>query len=172
MNKLLTASLLIAILSILFTSCGKYTSKYSFRWGEDGLIYNSNNNKLFTGTVLDTVDVIIEFQVINGKKNGSFKTFYLDGQIEKSGLVINNENEGRWQYYYPNGQIESEGKFEDNVPEGKWISYYENGYKKCEGIYKDGKQQGSWIYYDKKGKIINMILYEEGKFIDLQERFV
>lgn len=170
MNKLLTASFLIATLSILFTSCGKYTAKYSFRWGKDGLIYNSNNDKLFTGTVLDTADVIIKFQVVNGKKNGSFKTFYLNGQVEKSGLVINNENEGKWKYYYPNGQIESEGNFEDNMPEGKWISYYENGDKKCEGMYKDGKQEGIWTYYDDHGEIISMVVYRDGEFLDLQER--
>ena len=171
MNKLLTASLLIASLSFLFTSCGKYTSKYSFRWGHDGLIYNSNNDKLFTGTVLDTADVIIEFHVVNGIKNGAFTTYYLDGQIEKSGYVINNENIGKWKYYYPNGQIESEGSFEKSVPVGKWTSFYPSGNKRCEGIYRNGKQENIWNYYNDKGELINMVLYRDGKFIDLQERF-
>ena len=171
MKKLLTASLLIATFSILLTSCGRYTSKYSYRFGNDGLIYYSTNDKLYTGTVLDTADVIIKYQVVNGKKNGSFTTYYLDGHIEKSGYIVNNENMGEWKYYYPNGQIESEGNFENNVPEGKWISYYRNGNKKCEGTYKDGKQQDIWLYYNDKGDIINSVIFLDGEFVDLQERF-
>ena len=77
MKKLLTAALLIITTSFILTSCGTYESKYAYRWGEDGLIYNSHNDKLFTGTVLDTADVIIEFQVVNGKKNGTFRTLLL-----------------------------------------------------------------------------------------------
>jgi antitoxin component YwqK of YwqJK toxin-antitoxin module len=170
MKKTIAVFFVLATFSFLLTSCGRYTSKYGYRWGDDGLIYNSNNDKLFTGTVLDTADVIIKFQVVNGRKNGVFTTYYLDGQIEKSGYVVNNENIGDWKYYYPEGQLESEGSFESNVPEGKWISYYPNGNKKCEGIYKNGKQQGIWIYYNKTGKIIYNVIFQDGEFIDLQDR--
>ncbi len=148
MLKLLTAFLLLTTSSFILMSCGTYKSKYAYRWGDDGLIYNSHNDQLFTGTVLDTADVIIEFQVVDGKKNGTFRTYYLDGQIEKTGYVINNENMGTWKYYYPNGQIESEGDFESNKPDGKWISYYPDGTKESEGKYRDGKQDGIWTYYD------------------------
>lgn len=171
MKKLITASLLIAVFSLLLTSCGRYTSKYSYRFGEDGLIYNSTNDNLYTGTVLDTADVIIKFQVVNGKKNGSFTTYYLDGQVEKSGYVIDNDNIGVWKYYYPDGQIETEGSFENNIPEGRWISYYTNGNKKCEGTYRNGKQQDIWLYFNDKGDIINKVIFCDGEFVDLQERF-
>lgn len=172
MNKLLTALLLIITSSFILTSCGKYTSKYAYRWGDDGLIYNSNNNKLYTGTVLDTADVIIEFQVVKGKKNGTFRTYYLDGQVEKTGFVVNNENIGTWKYYYPDGQMESEGNFEDNKPDGEWVSYYLNGNKKSEGSYRAGEQDGIWTFYDESGEIVNQVIYQDGKFIDLEKRFV
>lgn len=171
MKKLLTAFVFILSFSFILTSCGNYNSKYDYRWGNDGLIYNINNDKLFTGNVRDTSNVIIEFQVVNGKKNGLFESYYLDGQIEKSGFILNDNNEGLWEYYYPNGQLESEGNFDNNLPEGKWISYYSNGNKKCEGSYKQGKQDKVWIYYDGEGNVINMIIYEDGKFVDIQNRF-
>ena len=171
MNKLLITFLLLILFSFILASCGKYTSKYSYRWGEDGLIYNVGNNQLYTGTVLDTSDVIISFEVVNGKKNGLFTTYYPGGQVEKTGYVINNNNVGEWKYFYPNGQIESIGSFENNKAEGRWISYYANGNKKCEGNYRRGKEDGLWIYYNEKGKTINMILYEDGEFVDLQQKF-
>jgi antitoxin component YwqK of YwqJK toxin-antitoxin module len=171
MNKLLTAFLFIITFSFILTSCGRYTSKYAYRWGEDGLIYNSDNGNLYTGTVLDTADVIIEFQVVNGKKNGTFTTYYLDGQVEKSGHIINNDNFGLWKYYYPDGQIESEGRYENNIPEGEWISYYPNGIKKCEGIYIHGKQEDTWRYYDLNGNTTNIILFQDGEFVERLQIF-
>lgn len=164
--------LLVFTASFLLTSCDSYKSKYAFRFGNDGLIYFTHNNKLYNGIVLDTADVIIQFQVINGKKYGLFKSTYLNGKIEKSGFILNNKNEGLWEYYYPDGQLETQGVFEYNKPEGKWISYYRNGNKKCEGIYKDGEQEGIWVYYDKEGNITFKIIYQDGEFVDLLQRFV
>ena len=163
-NSILISLLIIS--SVFFYSCGTRTSHLNFRLGEDGLIYNTNNDDLFTGTIIDTADVVIEFQVVNGKKNGLFKTYYLNGQTEKCGYVVNNDNIGEWKYYYPDGQIESHGSFKKNVPAGKWVSYYRNGSVKCEGNYKNGKQNGNWIYYNKTGEIINVKFFQEGVFIN------
>lgn len=166
MKNLIITSLLI-IFSILFYSCRTRSSHLNFRLGENGLIYNINNDELYTGTIIDTADVVIEFQVVNGKKNGSFKTYYLNGQIEKCGYIINNDNIGEWKYYYPNGQIESHGSFENNVPEGKWVSYYKNGNIKCEGNYKNGKQNSLWLYYDYDGQLISTLFFSSGILIDV-----
>ena len=154
------------ILSIIFYSCGTRTSHVDFRLGEDGLIYSTINDELYTGTIIDTTDVVIEFQVVNGIKNGSFKSYYLNGQIEKCGYIINDDNVGEWKYYYSNGQVQSRGSYENNKPEGKWVSYYKNGNIKCEGNYRNGKQENNWIYYNEKGEIINVKLFKEGVFIN------
>ena len=170
MNNSIIIFLLLAVFSIALTSCGTYKSRYSYRFGNDGLIYNSHNDNLFTGTVLDTADVVIEFQVVNGKKNGLFKTTYLNGQVEKLGYIINNDNVGKWEYYDPDGQLESEGSFQNDAPEGRWVSYYRNGNKKCEGNFKKGKRENEWIYYNEKGEVINVVIFRDGEFVDLQER--
>jgi len=75
------------------------SSKFSFTY-RDGLFYEKNSNELFTGRVVDTADVIIEFEVSNGKKNGRFTTYYFEGGIEKVGTILDNKNEGTWKYYY------------------------------------------------------------------------
>lgn len=166
MKNLKIIFLILSASSILLTSCSSKKSKFDFRFGSNGLFYNYNNNQLYTGTVIDTAGVVIKFEVVNGEKNGAFKTYYLNGQIEKSGHILNNKNVGVWKYYFPNGQLESKGKFENNLAEGKWISYYSNGSKNCEGNYKNGKQEDEWFYYNEEGKLINILLFKDGKFID------
>ena len=171
MKKFFIAFLLLINAFIFLDSCGKHSQKYSYRWGDDGLIYNIDNDQLYTGIVRDTTDAIMNYEVVNGKKNGVFTAYYPGGQIKKTGYMINNENVGEWKYFFPDGQIESIGNFENSIPDGKWISFYHSGNKKCEGNYRRGKEQGLWIYYNKKGKPENMILFDEGEFVDLQQKF-
>ena len=175
MKKITIPIIIIASLSIIYFSTNinsdKLTSgRFDFYY-KDGLFYQKNSSELFTGRVIDTTDVIIEFDVVKGKKNGIFKTYYLNGQLEKSGYLNNNKNEGEWKYYYPNGQLESYGNFKNDIPEGKWEFYYKNGIKKCEGDYKKGKQKGEWIYYDDKGEIINKLFLNNGILIDRLDKF-
>ena len=133
--------------------------------GKDGLIYNSNNDGLYTGTIIDTADVVIEFDVVKGVKNGAFLTYYLTGQVEKYGYIKNNLNVGEWNYFYPNGQKESVGNFKQNKPDGEWISYFSNGSTKSIGSYVNGKQQGVWRFYNAEGKLENSEYYNNGLLI-------
>ena len=126
---------------------------------KDGIFYEKNSRELFTGRVVDTADVIIEFEVSNGKKNGRFTTYYFEGGIEKVGIILDNKNEGIWKYFYDNGQLETIGNFYNNLPDGEWISYYRNGQVSIQGRYREGMQIGYWSYYDKDGKHINTISF-------------
>lgn len=171
MKKIILISIPLVAIIIFATSPGTKRSYRDYRFDKSGLIYNSNNNELYTGTVIDTGDVVIEFEVVNGKKNGAFKTYYFNGQLEKSGYMVNDYNVGKWTYYYPNGQISTEGNFKNDMAEGKWISYYENGNKMCEGLFKNGKQEYEWIYYYENGQIINILCFKDGIFIGLVRKF-
>jgi antitoxin component YwqK of YwqJK toxin-antitoxin module len=131
--------------------------------GSDGRIYIAGTDQLYNGIITDTANVIIEFAVVNGVKNGSFRTYFLNGQIEKEGFIKNNKNVGEWKYYYENGQIETMGYFHENIPYGQWKSYYKNGNLKTIGIYRWGKQQGAWEEYYQDGKLANIFYYIEGK---------
>jgi len=147
---------LIIYLSFDFDQDRTIADKINFTY-RDGLFYEKNSTELFTGRVVDTADVIIEFEVSNGKKNGRFTTYYFEGGIEKVGIILDNKNEGVWKYFYDNGQIETIGNFRNNLPNGEWISYYRNGEVSIKGSYREGMQIGYWSYYDKKGKLINTV---------------
>jgi hypothetical protein len=136
--------------------------------GKDGLLYIAGTDKLFNGIFKDTANFIIEFNVVNGVKNGIFKTYFLNGQLEKEGYIKNNKNFGEWRYYYENGQLETVGNFDENIPEGQWRSFYNTGIIKILGTYKNGKQHGAWEYYDLNGNMINIFYYEDGNFAGLE----
>lgn len=161
--------IILIFVSILITSCGRGTRK-DYTMGEDGLIYRYGSNRLFNGKIVDTANVVIQYGVINGKKNGLFITHYLNGHIEKFGFIENNMNEGEWKYFYPNGNLESSGRFTDNKAVGRWTFYYPNGIIKTEGNYFNNEKEGRWILYNHSGEIVNILFFRNGEFITIQNR--
>lgn len=165
---ILSILIIIGILVIYETSFNKNVDNQKISLGPDGLIYIAGTDELYSGLFKDTANVIIEFTVINGIKYGSFKTYFLNGQLEKEGLMKNNKNVGEWKYYFENGQLETIGSFYENIPYGQWKSFYINGNIKTIGTYRSGKQQGAWEYYDLDGNLINIIYFDDGKYVGLE----
>ncbi|MGB5530084.1 MAG: hypothetical protein WBQ32_08940 [Ignavibacteriaceae bacterium] len=135
----------------------------------DGLIYQKGESHPFTGRILDTLQkkIIIEYDVVNGLKNGEFFLSTLDGIHTVYGFINNKKNVGTWQYYYDDGQLECTGNFNDDKPTGKWVWYYQNGVKKSEGIYIKGKPEGKWIQYDQFGQPNLIIKYQAGELLSI-----
>jgi len=167
--KLIFAVVLIGLASILLVSCGN-SSRKDYTLGKDGLIYKYGTQELYNGIIKDTVDVIVEYNVVKGKKNGQFITHYLNGKIEKVGTIKNNLNQGEWKYYYSNGLLESKGTYVDSKAEGKWTYYYSNGVIKTEGIYVNSKKEGTWIFYHYSGKIENCLFFRDGELPKIQNK--
>ncbi len=120
-----------------------------------------------------------------GYIQGSYKTFYPNGNPEcdcyyKDGLRDSIQN-----YHYESGKINSIGTYKKNKREGETSFYYENGQLKKEVIYKNGipweilsyfdikgkplekgtlkDGTGTYYFYDDKGKRENIELYKSGK---------
>ncbi len=167
MKRIIYIILLFSV-AVILSSCTKTESKREYRAGSDGLFYEQGSDKLYTGYVIDTSDVIVTFEVVNGVKNGAFITFYTNGEYEKYGLIVNDKNTGTWRYFYSDGQLESIGSFQDNKPEGKWVSYYPNGRMKTEGEYIEGEQHGWWKYYNEEGELINVYIFGNGMLLEDQ----
>lgn len=154
-------SLLFIVTSI---SCKKPDAPLPEITIKDGLIYKQGEPKAYSGVIKDTVEgKIIEYNVIEGKKSGEFKTYFKNGQLEMIGQIKENLNQGKWTYYYQNGQVESEGIFKDDLPDGTWKWYYENGNLKEEGVYAEGNREGRWVIYDVNGKMSEEKLFEKNQ---------
>lgn len=162
---------LIIISAILFIFLLKSTAwKYHYSHDiviTDGVIYRSGESSPFTGRILDTLNnkIIVEYDVVNGLKNGEFFLSTLNGNFTVYGFMNNNKNVGTWQYFYESGQLESTGDFNNDEPIGKWIWYYQNGVKKCEGIYLKGQPEGRWVKFDEQSNPSMIINYERGEVV-------
>ncbi len=118
----------------------------------DNIIYERGTNIPFTGVERARVDdKIIEYEIVEGVKHGSFKLYYENGNKEIIGRIKNNANTGEWKYFYESGKLESEGYFVEDMPEGRWVWYYESGKIKEEGSFHKGNRVAWWYQYDPNG---------------------
>jgi antitoxin component YwqK of YwqJK toxin-antitoxin module len=167
--KIILTCMLFIFVSLCLVSCSSNKRK-DYVMEKDGLIYKYGTHTLYAGIIIDTADVIIQYSVIYGKKNGQFITHYLNGKIEKVGFMKNNMNEGEWKYFYSNGTLESEGRYENSKAQGKWTYYYSNGFIKTEGIYVNSEKEGTWIFYHYSGKVDNCLFYRSGELPKVQNK--
>lgn len=73
-----------------------------------------------------------------------------DGSYEV-GVLVDGLKDGSWKSYFENGKIRSEGKFEMGVRTGQWIWYHRNGRTLAVESWKDGIYiEGE--YWDKRGR--------------------
>ncbi len=129
---------------------------------DDGLLYRIGSKISFTGRVIDTVQKrIMEYDVVNGMKNGEFLLYYPNGNVEIFGHIESNKYTGKWYYFYPDGQLESEGYFKDDNAYLIWRWYYRNGSLKEEGSYVKGMKEGSWKSYNLDGSVKTKIIYHK-----------
>jgi len=165
-EKIIVSVIVFILLPLLLISCSKEIKVKKEISMKNGIIYETKNKKLFTGTISDTVsNQILRYEVVEGLKNGEFIVTSLNGKTLMSGTIKENKNEGKWKYYYPSGRLESEGTFRNDIPEDKWTWYYEDGTIKEEGIYKNGKRDGLWIIYDQEGNVKSTVTFKEGEKI-------
>jgi antitoxin component YwqK of YwqJK toxin-antitoxin module len=132
--------ILFSILAFLFASCSKEidSSKMQMR---DGLIYEVNAEKPFTGIVRNGDTEFISFK--DGIRHGEFcirkdnwsgysvadESFFanLNGSCLVKGEVDNNGLDGDIVITYPNGQVAFRQSFDQGVPSGEAVEYSENG---------------------------------------------
>lgn len=135
---------------------------------KNGLIYNNQGDKPFTGTVIASVaGNTLEYDVVNGIKNGRFNVYKQRNHFILSGAVRNNQNTGEWIYYYPNGKIESKGDFVKDQLNGRWIWYYNDGSIKQEGFFINGERDGKWVMYNEDGIIQSQVTFQKGKTVNI-----
>lgn len=96
-----------------------------------------------------------EYGVIGtGTKDGSFTSWYENGQLRAQGTYANDVLQGAFASWFENGQLESAGEYQAGQPTGTWNWWHDNGMKRATGEYVDGKPAGSWMNWQPDGKRI------------------
>ena len=159
---------LLIISSLFFAAaCNQYYTDQNIEVKEDGLIYKVGRDDPYTGRIIDTLqNDVVEYDVVNGMKNGEFRLSSEEGIVSVYGSIKDNRNIGKWRYFYPNGQLESVGNFNYDNPHGKWEWYYFNGSIKEKGTFLNGYKTGSWYRYNIEGSLLSIRIYDEGEMIN------
>jgi antitoxin component YwqK of YwqJK toxin-antitoxin module len=156
---------LIIFFTILFclTSSISWSLSLNDLFEIKGIYYNKLTEVPFTGKI----DGKTKGSFKNGKRDGSWLSYWANGKLKSKGNYKNDNLEGSWTEYYDNGQLFYKGKYKDWLEEGYWVMYWENGQLKSKGNYKRGSQEGSWIYYNEDGTIWEDATgtYRNGKMI-------
>lgn len=172
--KLFSAIIAVEIAVILFlviilvqASFTNQTNPGKISFNEE-VIYSQDTDIPYTGKMLDTLDnkLIIEFNVVNGIKQGEFYLIKMDGTYAVRGHMNKNKNDGIWKYYFENGELECTGNFDDDEPSGKWLWFHRNGLVRCEGMFLNGKPEGQWIRYNQDGSPAIIIKYRSGEVVN------
>ena len=90
-----------------------------------------------------------------GKYNGTFTSYYYDGQIKKTGNYLTGIENGSFKEYYENGQVSFEYRTKEGVLNGPFKVYFENGETAKSGQNKNGKREGQFKEYDERGLLIS-----------------
>lgn len=132
----------------------------------------------------------IPFSNNNPVKDGTYTTFYFNGNIKEvgklkggrnidtsnifdlNGILLAYEiflkdtvvryylNDGEYRENYNTGEIFIKGSVKEHLRSGKWISYFKNGKKKWEEDLVD--RTGWSISYHENGQVLDSIYYFEG----------
>jgi antitoxin component YwqK of YwqJK toxin-antitoxin module len=114
-------------------------------------IYDPDNGKK-TVYFEDATDAIqAEYTLLNGKLNGSFKSYYNNGQLKIVGYYVNGLKNGLFKEYDENGILNSEYTMTKDEFNGPIKIYYTDGILKKSGNYLNGLENGIFIEYDPYG---------------------
>jgi antitoxin component YwqK of YwqJK toxin-antitoxin module len=160
-------NLLILSALVFASACNQYYTDQNIEIKEDGLIYKVGRDDPYTGRIIDTLqNKIVEYDVVNGMKNGEFRLSSDEGIVSVYGSIEDNRNIGEWKYFYPNGQLESTGNFNYDNPHGKWVWYYYDGSIKETGTFLNGNKTGTWYRYSWEGFLLSITMYDKGEKIN------
>jgi len=151
---------------LVLSSCSKKNDNNNELIMKNGLLYKPGSDVPYTGQEKASLrSRIIEYDVVNGVKQGEMKISFMNGKPQIIGQMIKNKNVGHWKYFYETQQVESEGDFKDDMPDGLWTWYFPAGNVREQGNYDSGRRTGKWITYDSSGKITVVKLFKNGELV-------
>lgn len=139
----------LLFLLLTFVACNSNLKKEVVEYYDNGSIKKEN----FYTLSGDKKDVIKEIQ------------FYENGSKKLVGHYKNGKKDGKWTFWYVNGEKQSEGYFIQNVRTGETIVYHENGNLFYKGNYTEGQKDKEWTFYNNNGKAINIIVFDNGTIV-------
>lgn len=99
---------------------------------------------------------------ISGGKNGEWKFYSDNGNLNSVFNYKDDLVEGEAVYYHDNGKVFKKLNYENDLRQGYYEEYYPSGQMSQQGYYKDDMLEGLWIRYYQDGTITNKNYYNKG----------
>lgn len=106
----------------------------------------------------------LEGEYKNGRKEGKWKRYFLNGTVSEEGKYCNGIREGEWRFYHHDGSLKSEGSYVCGKKEGDWANYHPNGDPWIRGNFRNGKRHGPWLYLSPQEERTEGIYRDDRKF--------
>lgn len=110
-------------------------------------------------------------QYHHGQRNGLFRQWYANGQLEIEGSFLNDLPEGSWKRYNEEGLLILECECTQGEIVGEATSYYPNGQCSRRWLNQKGKLHGASIIYDMSGQTLLKEHYQRGRREGLLKRW-
>lgn len=95
-------------------------------------------------------------------KDGEFKFYFENGNVESEGKFVNNNYVGIWKWFFDNSNLRLTGEYnQDGKKNGYWKAWYVNGNVDYEGNYLENKKVGEFKWYYNNGKVSSTEFYED-----------
>ena len=94
-------------------------------------------------------------------KDGFYKRWHMNGQIEIDCNYKLNKKDGSYKSYFENGQIEFNKSYKEDSTDGHFIRYYKTGQKMWEGEFSSGKETGDWNNWHENGQLKTLQKYND-----------
>jgi antitoxin component YwqK of YwqJK toxin-antitoxin module len=104
-----------------------------------------------------------EGNYLNGEMEGLWRFWHENGQLSQEGNYLNGKVEGLRRWWYENGQLSQEGNYLNGKEEGLLRTWYENGQQRSEGNYLNGKLEGLLRLWHENGQ-----LQDEGNYLNFK----
>lgn len=120
---------------------------------EAAKVPSPNGDEVISSYTNGEPKIVRTFKVTDGKRVAVYeKEFYDDGKILKEGKLVNGKRDGLWKSFRRDGLLWSEGYFVNGNKQGTTTAYHPNGNVYYKGDYDNGRKIGEWTFYNNKGE--------------------
>jgi uncharacterized protein len=118
----------------------------------------------------------MEKHMYEGQEDGSYATYFPNGDKNIIGNYKRGKKDGLWQYFNDSKIMTRQEFYVNEHPEGKWLEFYKEGPRRSIIHYKKGQREGVCKEFDITGPLVLKVIYKHGKIAktkkDLREKNV
>jgi len=127
---------------------------------------NDTNNGKIEHHFINSDVVAEEYYLINGKKYGTYRSFYESGTLREFHIYSGDVLNGEYTAYNTSGKITVKGVYKKGVKRGYWAFLEE----RCFGHYKKDEKHRKWKCFDGAGKLESRVFYHYGTLLTYDKK--